>query len=74
MQKQIIPAALALILTLFAGSSYAPANPPDDKGCPPGLMLVDNAFGHPADANGDGIVCMLHTRRNTRFFDNRFPR
>ncbi len=62
MQKQFIPAALALILALSAGSSYAPVNPPDNGGCPPldqtGFVATGVFKGHPVDRNGDLIICM----------------
>ncbi len=75
MQKQFIPAALALILALSAGWSYAPANPPENIGCPPpqsGFLARELPF-HPADRNGDGITCWKETRRSTIVLDNRLP-
>ncbi len=77
MQKLFLPAALALILALSAGSSYAPANPPDNLGCPPpqsGFVAREFGFFIPADRNEDGITCWKETRRNTIVIDNRVPR
>ena len=78
MQKQYIPAALALILALSAGSSYAPANVPQNGECPPAFMLWTPPFSHPADINGDGCVCRKmimppQGRSITVVMDNRFP-
>lgn len=77
MQKQYIPAALALILALSAGSSYAPASPLEDGGCPPLFTLVPAFSGQRADHNGDGYVCKreITTGPLARiiFIDNRFP-
>ncbi len=76
MQKQFIPAALALILALSAGSSYAPANPPDNGGCPPPQSgFVAREFGHfiPADRNEDGITCWKERPGHLIIIDNRFP-
>ena len=79
MQKQIIPAGLALILALSAGSSYAPANPPDNQGCPPlersGFIPAPAVIHPETDRNGDGWICMKVMQQNgqTKFLwiDNR---
>jgi len=82
MQKQFIPAALALILALSAGSSYAPANPPDNEGCPSflqtGFEPKPASFAPWANHNGDLWVCSKEMmtpqgRMITIVIDNNLP-
>lgn len=77
MQKQLIPGALALILALSAGSSYAPANAPQDGVCPKTFHGPQQVTGHVADRNEDGYVCFKVVGRGNQrvflFVDNRVP-
>ncbi len=81
MLKHVIPAALALILTLSAGSSYTPANPLEIGACPPSFALVGPfGFHPPADLNKDFFICTrtivlpLSLGMITVVFDNAVPR